>query len=167
MKCYLTTIGEVTTEICKKQLESFGFEVILLDEKEPWIDKYKRFINLANDDCIRIDADVIPNKHITELKDTKSLFSMIQVKGFDIYLNDIKVMSPVLYRKKALDIIRRNIGLLDKNRPETSAWRLPELNKDTQTLDIICGVHGLNQRKEDIERHIQHRKERKQEGGYY
>ena len=64
MNAYLCTIGEPTTNLCKSQLERFGFEVVLLDKVEPWIDKYKRVIAMADEDCIRIDADIIPNKNI-------------------------------------------------------------------------------------------------------
>jgi len=64
MKAFITSIGEKTTKICCEQLSKFGFEIILLDEIEPWINKYKKFINMANEDCLRVDADIIVNEQI-------------------------------------------------------------------------------------------------------
>ena len=47
MKAYVTSIRELTTKICCEQLRKFGFEIVLLDQKESWIEKYKKFIQLA------------------------------------------------------------------------------------------------------------------------
>ena len=90
MKAYLTTIGELTTDICKKQLERFGYEVIVLGGIEAWPDKYKRFIETANEDCIRIDADIVPNENIKEIAGevihkTKILGEKILMMQFHCY----------------------------------------------------------------------------------
>ena len=65
MRAYVTSIGEPTTGICVDQLKRYGFDVILLDSKEPWIRKYRRFICEAVGPCLRIDADVVPNSQIS------------------------------------------------------------------------------------------------------
>jgi len=163
MKCFLTSIGERTTELCRWQLEKLGFEVVLLDEKESWIDKYKKFIFMADKDCLRIDSDVIPNKNIKKLV---SDCWMVQAKTYDLYRNDVWFTSPVFYSKEAIDLIRLNFDLLDKNRPETSAWRLIPKDK-LKNLDIIVGIHGFFQDKETIERAKQNKINRGQIQDYY
>jgi len=156
MKAYLTSIGERTTDLCKWQLERFGFEVVLLDEKEPWFEKYQRFLNTANEDCIRIDADVIPNKKIQGLVMCEG-YLMVQSLVYCFYRNDVTEKSPILYRAEALGIIRRNLNKLDRFRPETGAWRLPEIVNRTWTFETIVGCHGFFQRKEDILRGIENK----------
>lgn len=160
MKAYITSIGEKTTDICKEQLERFGYEVEVLDGNENWYDKYKRFIFKANEDCIRIDADVIPNENVKHLDDFAQL--MVQAKTYDFYKNNLSVTSPVLYRKEAIDIIRGNWNLVGKSRPETDASRIPELNQWFHTTDWVVGIHGFFQTKEDLKRHLNNKIVRKQ-----
>ena len=90
MKAYLCSVGELTTQICVDQLKLFGFDVILLDEIEPWYDKYKRFIFQTEEDCIRIDADVIPNKNIKLFQ--TSFLSMQQAHTYDYGGRDSRAM---------------------------------------------------------------------------
>lgn len=170
MKAYLTTIGERTTEICKSQLEKFGFEVIMLDEYEQWLDKYKKFILLASEDgnaCIRIDADTIPNKNIVRIREnTFDGILMSCFLGYDFYKNDIGVISPVYYSANALQIIRKNLDKIGKFRPETDASRLPEINPQYEVIDWIIGIHGFFQDFETIERARSNKIQRKQNSEY-
>lgn len=180
MKAYLCSIGEKTTEICKEQLEKFGFNVVLIDGKESWYEKYKKFINLASkekEDCIRIDADIIPNENIKEFKnignatfysDEHYMFKplMSQAKSYDFYKNYIGVTSPVYYNKKAIKIIKDNWNLIGKKRPETDASRIKEINKYLFTKDLIIGIHGFFQTRDDLIRHKLNKIERKQFGNY-
>jgi len=152
MKAYVTSIGEKTTEICCEQLKKYGFEVVLLDGQEKWFDKYKRFISMANEDCLRIDADVIPNQRIKEVKDAFEGFMMVQYSMYCFYKNDVRVGNPVLYRKRALDIIKRYIDKLDRLRPETAAWRLDEIRPHAFTNYLVVGMHGFFQNNEEVER---------------
>lgn len=165
MKAYLCSIGEPTTDIVKEILQGFGFEVILLDEVEPWYDKYKKFIFQATEKCIRIDADIIPNKNIRDFKTLRN--GMHQASGYDMYKNEVGIMSPVFYSKEVLEIIRKNWHLVTKDRPETSASRIPEVNKQFFTSFSVVGIHGIYQRKEDIDRHKQHKIDRKQIDDYH
>jgi len=145
MNAFVTSIGEKTTGICCQQLRRFGFKVVLLDKKEEWIDKYKRFIDIADEDCIRVDADIIVNKHIKNvgLEDKKAL--MISYWGWDFYKNDMGITSPVFYRKPVFDIIKKNLHKIDARRPETSAWRLPGVVEKTFESQIVVGMHGFFQ----------------------
>ena len=164
MKIYVTSIGEPTTEICCWQLKRLGFEVILLDETEDWAEKYKKFVSMADDDCFRVDADVIVNENIWKMLDCNedNKWLMIQSYGYDFYRNNIRVTSPIFYSKKALEIIRKNIDKIDKNRPETSAWRFSEINPLTKTCDFIVGMHGFFQGRKEFKRALKNKEERKQ-----
>lgn len=172
MKAFVTSVGEKTTQICCDQLKRFGFEVILLDKKEPWFEKYKRFIVYAsneNEDCLRIDADVIVNSFIVraqkDLREHKGNF-MMQYTIYDFYLNGIKLGQPVLYSKGSFKIIMDNFKNLDERRPEASAWRLKEINHFTKNIDTVVGMHGFFQNKETVERAELNKRARKQIGKY-
>lgn len=161
MKAYVTSIGERTTKLCCEQLTMFGFEVVLLDKQESWHKKYKRFLREANEDCIRIDADIIPNKRIEAVHTyVDSDYLMVQFKTYGFYRNDISITSPVFYKKDCFKILN---GMdLDENRPETSAWRNKYINMRTHTSDVIVGLHGFFQDKETMERAYKNKVERKQ-----
>ena len=158
MKAFVCSVGERTTHICCEQLKRFGFEVVLLDGKEHWIDKYKRFISIANEECLRIDADIIPNRNIQLVGREDKNLPMIQYKLYDFYKNDITIGNPILYRKKALDMIKANTDKLEVGRTETSAWR--RIVIETYTSDLIVGIHGFAQDKETMERAKKHKIDR-------
>lgn len=163
MKAYLTTIGERTTEVAAQTLKLYGFDVVILDGFENWIDKYKRFIDLADNNCIRLDADVIINQNIVQaIKDIEKNCMMAQWHGYDFYRNNIGIVSPVFYHRDALEIIRKNFGKLNVSRPEATAWRLPDINPYTVTKPDIVAMHGFFQTKEDLLRHKANKINRKQ-----
>lgn len=172
MKAYVTSIGENTTELCVYQLQKYGFEVEVLDEEMRWIDKYKEFICLANENCIRVDADCIVNKNIEVfanwVKNDESFndYYMISFNGWDYYKNNVGVIGITYYSKRCLNILKHKLDLLDPKRPETSAWRLPEIVNKTFNNSLVAGIHGIAQFSTDIKRHIGHKIERKQIGDY-
>ena len=130
MTAYVTSVGEKTTRICCDQLTKFGFDVVLLGEKESWLEKYKKFVNMACEkgkNCLRVDADIIPNKHIKKVGKEEELGMMIQYSLYDFYQNDVKVGAPMFYKLKALQLIRDNFNKLHPTRPEASAWRLKDM----------------------------------------
>ena len=164
MTVYLCTVGEKTTEVAKAEWERLGFNVVVLDERETWYAKYTRFIRIAKGDCLRADADFIPNSKMMlfahEAIESKAL--MAQSRFWDFYRNDIGIGGGVYYRQEGLEIIRNNLGLLDPKRPEATAWRIPDMNPKTHTSNQICGMHGFAQDKETMERAWKHKVERKQ-----
>jgi hypothetical protein len=163
MKAYLTTVGERTTDICRQQLERYGFEVIVLADKELWINKYRRFLNMATEECLRIDADCIMNQNILKFKpEDYPNKLMIAFTGYDFYKNNVGSVTPIFYRPEAIEIIKRNFNQLSELRPETWAWRLPEINDRTVTLDLMVGLHGFWQSIEDVRRAMTNKKLRNQ-----
>jgi len=165
MKLYLTSIGEKTTKIAKWQAERLGFEVILLDKKEEWISKYQTFIDIAREACLRCDADIILNKNIkTYDMEVGEGIDMVQFSNFDLYKNDISVGNPIYYSKEGLDKIRPHLSKLRHDRPETSAWRLDDVNG--YTSDYVVGMHGFFQDKETRDRALFNKQERGQVDQY-
>lgn len=168
MKAYLTSIGERTTEIAKQQLQRFGFHVEVLGGEEAWLAKYRHFIELAaakNEDCMRIDADVIVNKcimHVLMMPQIKNDWLMVQCQGYDFYRNNTGIISPVFYKASALKIIKSEFSKLDPKRPEASAWRLKQINPHTYTSPLIIGMHGFFQDHKHLKRHLEHKEQRRQ-----
>ena len=166
MKAYVTSIGEKTTKICCEQLDRFGFEVFLLDKTESWESKYKRFVNMADGDCIRVDADVIVNENIKVVfanAEHMGKYLIASYRLYDLYRNGIFKGSPILYTKKAIGIIRRYHSMLHPHRPESSACRLDGINSYKYQSDEIVGMHGFFQDCDTIERAKVNKKDRKQQ----
>jgi hypothetical protein len=165
MRAFLTSIGETTTKLCASQLKKYGYEVVVLDKIEPWFDKYKRFIETAKEDCIRIDADIIPNKNIAlvpKIMSDNPKVLMAQFNIFDFYKMDVGICSPVFYKKQAIEIIKNNLKKIDHNRPEATAWRLKDINSRTKSFGNIMGIHGYKQKEEEVERAIKNKTDRRQ-----
>lgn len=160
IKAYVTTIGELTTQLCCEQLERFGYEVVLLDRITSWWDKYLEFIDTASEDCLRIDADIIPNQHVAVCRESKALIT--QFHTYDLYKNDIGITSPLFYRKESLNIIRRNKRLIEQKRPEATAWRIPAVNAFTETSPLVVGLHGFCQDVTTMRRAMNNKLDRKQ-----
>ena len=172
MKAYLTSIGEKTTKVVTWQLKRLGFEVILLNEKEAWIDKYRKFIEMAkaqNETCLRIDADVIPNKGLVELWDFVVNYDgagndiwLAHGEMFRFYKNDIIKTGPVIYKPEAIQEISKHFGKLNSERPESSASRLPTVNPHFKHYEKLVGSHGFFQDASHFDRTLEHRSNRGQ-----
>ena len=167
MKAFLTSIGEATTSICKWQLERFGFEVVLLDKIEPWIDKYKRFLEMADEECLRIDADIIPNERIRIFQDSGYLRKnalLAKAYTYDFYANGLMPTAPVYYSKGITKGLKDRITDID--RPETSIWRLRDLHEKAIVLSEVVGIHGFFQARKDIDRGVNNKQVRDQNSQY-
>ncbi len=170
MKAYLFTIGEKTTDICAGLLAKYGFTVVRFISDEPIAEKYGRFIraNAGMEDCLKIDADIIPNKNIKLIIRHSKLFKKdlprtINYSCYDFYHNMPWVGCPTYYSKEAMKVIRENLDKLDPNRPETSACRLPEIHLNNVKSDLVVGAHGFFQHKQDTIRCIEQKKLRGQQ----
>jgi len=165
MIAYVTSIGEATTGICVWQLKRFGFEVILLGGKEDWFDKYCRFIDEAekrNENCFRVDADIIVNKKIESIEFYDYDFYMAQFTVWDFYKNDISQSCPILYGIDSFKIIKNNLNKIDKQRPECSASRLEKIHPRFVKNSTIVGMHGFFQDLDDQKRAYESRKRKNQ-----
>lgn len=161
MKAYVTSIGEKTTDICCEQLDKFGFEVVLLANKEKWIDKYKRFLGMAKENCIRIDADIVPNKLIKEApRFDQTDYLIVDFHTYDFYKNNLSVTSPVYYKEMALQMFRSNLDKITELRPERSMTKL--VGEQKYTCEYIVGMHGFFQTLNHLKRHRKTKQERRQ-----
>lgn len=157
MKAFVTSIGERTTELCVKQLKKYGFEVVLLGEKEDWLTKYKKFIGQASqtgEDVLRIDADIIPNRNIAKVPELAKVYSsmfLVQFSIFDFYKYDIGIGQPLLYKKEGLSVMLKHLHKITGHRPETEMSRLPQINDWMINCPVVMGTHGFFQTRETFD----------------
>lgn len=164
MKAYVYSVGEKTTKLCVEQLERYGFEVVLVQNELPWHENYKHFILNANEDCLRVDPDVIVNENIRHAEQMlrRHPALMFQFQTYDFYSNKLKVGQPVMYTKEVLNILKQHYHRMNKERPETWAWRLEQVNPRTVTIEeLVVGLHGFYQDTRTIERAAANRLARK------
>ncbi len=154
MKCYVTSIGELTTDLCVWSIERQGFEVTLLEDNTTFNDKLQRIYNEAEDDFLRVDADVIVNKNIKRLvAECPESVWWWQSMSFDWFKQDIGYAGVQYVKKRCIPFIREGIKeALHIDRPESYCYRLPEFHNPRRCLSsgIVCGLHGFGQ--SDVER---------------
>lgn len=166
MKAYITSIGEPTTQLCKWSLERQGFEVhTIQDPKTSLAHKLLMISKLADDDYIRVDADIIVNQNVRDLIKETDLW-WYQVLTFDWWKQDITHGGVQFVRKAALPFIRRHIQeIAGIERPESYLFRLPEFHNPRVcgTFEQVCGLNGYKQ--DDVNR-VKATKDRRNQKGY-
>lgn len=172
MKAYVTSIGEPTTGLCCWALERNGFEVLLIEEMNTSLwQKLKLIYEQAEDDFVRVDADIIVNQRFTP-----EMLSWLPVKNSDCWwwqfltfdllkLDTTHSMSFI--KKAAIPALQQNVfKVLHSNRPETEMSRIDEFHNprrlDTYSNEIM-GLHGL---KADLERVKEVKHDRNQHDSY-
>lgn len=149
MKAYVFSIGEKTTDLCAELMKSYGFEIILFQDQTSLWEKLKRFYTeaLETDDnnFVRIDADIIPNKNVKILAEGVGWDC---ASGYDWYKQDRGAISVHVMSREVIEKCLKHIEeAKDKVRPETYLWRLPDINPYTEVRDEFgCGIHGYGQR---------------------
>ncbi len=166
MKAFLFTIGEATTEICYNQLKKFGFEIVVLDGQESISEKYKRFINSSDGDCLKIDADIILNENVKKIREAVHTELVTNYSCYDFFHNMPWAGGPTYYSKEAMKIIRDNLHEISPIRPEASACRLPKIHPRCVKSDLVVGIHGFFQHEQDIIRCIEQKKIRGQQNQF-
>ena len=154
MKAYITSIGEPTTDLCKWSLERQGFEVVLISGKDSFNSKLQRIYEDAEDNFIRVDADVIVNKNVHRLiSECPEEVWWWQSMSFDWWQMDIGYAGVQYIKKQCIPILRDNIKKVQNlDRPESLMYRLPEFHNPRRCdgSGIVCGIHGYGQN--DMER---------------
>lgn len=144
MKAFVTSKGEPTTELCIWSLERQGFEVELVKGDTSLAEKLQYIYNKADDDFIRVDADVIVNRKIKLLDKPKDAW-WVQAQCFDMYAQDVMYGGVQWIGKECLPALRQHIGSqMQAERPETAMFRLEEFYnpRRCQSVELICGIHG-------------------------
>lgn len=150
----MTSIGELTTDICVWSLERQGFEVELVKGSDSLNHKLEFIYNEAQDDFLRVDADTVVNKNIHKFITEKPKDCWwYQAMVFDWWQQNTGYSGIQYYTSKTLNILRDNISeVIDIDRPESMMFRLPEFHNPRRCLSssIVCGLHGYHQ--DDVER---------------
>lgn len=162
---YITSIGEPTTELCVWSLERLGFETKLIKGNDSFNAKLEQIYNEADDDFLRVDADVIVNSNVWRFIDScpKDVW-WYQSMCFDWWKMDIGYAGVQYIKKECLPAIRKAISTIQHiDRPESYCYRLPEFHNPRRCIgsDIVCGLHGFAQN--DIQRVKDLKNKRRQE----
>lgn len=153
MKAYVTSIGEPTTDLCIWQLKRMGFDITVIKDNRSLGDKLEDIYNQADDDFIRVDADVIVNQGVRAVHKMNMNLWWVQYRTFDMYKLDLSYGGVQYISKKILPTLRANISRFKHDdRPETRMYRLDEFNERWRfkNAENVVGVHGFGQK--DIER---------------
>lgn len=148
MKAYITSIGEKTTDLCIWSLERNGFEVVLIQNPSSLASKLEEIYNRADDDFIRVDADVVPNKILTPDMARAPLTSSIwwlQFLTYDWFKQDATHGGVQFVKAEALPTLRTHVKeAMDKERPESYLYRLEEFHEPRrcQTHPVVVGIHN-------------------------
>ena len=168
MKCYITSIGEPTTDLCIFSVERQGFEAVLVQDKTSFNAKLEFIYNDADDDFLRIDADVIMNHNVHRfIASCPPEIWWLQSMSFDWWQMDTCWGGVQYIKKKCLPALRANISKVQHlDRPESLMYRLPEFHEPRRCegAEIVCGLHGYGQN--DMQRVIDLKTKRKQIDSY-
>lgn len=149
MKAFVTSIGEKTTELCVWSLQRQGFEVVLIQNDSTFNEKLRQIYNQADDDFIRVDADVIINRNIHRLiKECPKDIWWWQSLSFDWLRQDIGYAGAQYIKRTCIPVLRSNIDKAQRiDRPESQMYRLPEFHnpRRCEGTNIVCGLHGWGQ----------------------
>lgn len=157
MRAYVTSIGEPTAELCAWSLRRLGYDVRVLQDPFTTLQQKLKLIYLdADDDFIRVDADVVCNKYLPAM--VLSLQAQpdtwwLAGQTFDWFKQDVTNGGVQLIRKEALPILRAHVDeAAGQERPESFLYRLPEFHNPRRcfVFNGIVGLHGYGQT--DIER---------------
>ena len=153
MKAFVFSIGEKTTDLCCELLKEYGFDVVLYQDDTTLWDKLKRFYTEAletqDDEFVRIDADIIPNRGVLELVKVNDGCLWHCGTGYDWYKQARGAISVHHMKREAVALCLNKIELAkDKVRPETHLWRVQEFHwpRVCSVVDISCGLHGYGQK---------------------
>lgn len=151
MKAYITSIGEETTDLCEWALKRNGFDVQLVyNETTTLAEKLEYIYGIADEDFVRVDADVIVNRLCRpELISQATLAHpdawWIQFRSWCWYSQGLIYGGVQFIKKEALPALRANIGhFKDISRPETEISRIKEFYEPRrfESHDVPMGIHG-------------------------
>lgn len=173
MRCYVFSIGEKTTDLCCELMKEYGFDVILIKDESPLASKLARFYDMAlqtnDDNWVRIDADIIPNRNVQLLTKIVQPFgsdlpSWLCASGFDWYKQDRGAISIHVMNREAVKRAKKHAPYAKEAvRPETYIWRQPDINPFTLVIESFnSGIHGYGQLDQRTRiKHLKHSRSQK------
>lgn len=148
MKAIVFSIGEPTTELSVWALRRHNIETELIENKTSLADKLAALFAEADEDILRVDADIIVNRNILDfIKQAQAHPSLwLQSKTFDWFKQDISIGTPSYIKKELIPTLRQ-YSFKHHERPETEYTRIKELHNPRRfaSLDILVGLHGFGQ----------------------
>lgn len=165
MKAVVTSIGEPSTELCIWSLERNGFEVVLYQDSTSLWEKLKRIYFDINEDFVRVDADVIPNRNLAPQIEMYNWW--VQFQTYDWFKQDVCWGGVQAIKREALPHLRANVDKFRHfSRPETSLSRIEEFYDPRRfsSTTIVMGLQSFGV--QDIERVIRTKTERNQLANY-
>lgn len=165
MRAVITSVGETTTDICRWSLERNGFDVfVLMDPISTLWEKLRWIYNNIDENFLRVDADVIPNRMCIPKGVTFRPINSwwVQFTTFDWFKQELTHGGVQFIYKEALPTLRSNIDKFkEAERPESQMFRLEEFDNPRRciTNSQVMGLHGYGQK--DIERVKETKRRRK------
>lgn len=155
MIAFVTSIGEPTTDLCQWSLKRNGFEVRCTITKSSLAEKLRVIYDVAEEDFVRVDADVIPNKNLTP--DFLKMISQdhiwwYQFLTFDWFKQDVAHGGVQFIKAETIPHLRKHIQeAMDKERPETYMSRLKVFHNPRrfESHPVVMGLQNYNN---DMER---------------
>lgn len=169
MKAFVTSVGEPTTDLCVWSLERNGFDVEVIKNQYSLASKLDYIYHVAEDDFVRVDADVIVNKNLTERAVLASQYPYVwwvQFLTFDWFKQDNTHGGVQFIKKEAIPTLRSRIGeFSEAERPESQMYRLDEFENPRRcyTQPVVMGIHGY---KNDLKSVAKTKTRRGQLSGY-
>ncbi len=149
MRCYITSIGEPTTDLCVKQL-SERFEVTVLESNTTLWEKLKFIYFDADEDFVRVDADVIPNKNLSAdfIRGlAREDIWWLQFLTFDWFKQDVAHGGVQYIKAECIPHLRKYVDdAMPKERPETYLSRLESLHNPRrfESHPVVMGLQNYN-----------------------
>lgn len=168
MRAYVTSIDEPTTDLCVWSLKRNGFEVYVLNDIRTLARKLSSIYSSVDDDFLRVDADVIPNRNCTpqNVSDNPDKYWWVQFMTFDWFQQRPGYGGIQFIRKEAINILRNNIqDYIEEDRPETAMFRLEEFMKPRRCVSN-SEIMGLHNYKNDLKRVARVKANRGQSSNY-
>jgi hypothetical protein len=149
MRAFITSIGEPTTDLCVWQLKRMGFDITIIRDNRSLGEKLEDIYSQADDDFLRVDADVIVNRSVKAVEKMNKNLWWVQYKTFDMYKLDLTNGGVQYISKKILPALRANISRFKHDdRPESRMYRLEEFDERWRfkNAENVVGVHGFGQK---------------------
>lgn len=147
MIAYVFSVGEPTTDLCVEALRKQGLDVILYQDGSRFSEKYRRLMNEATGDFLRVDADIIINDRLSEYLSQAKDWSCAY--GWVWWQQDLQPISVMYYSPEVVDIIKKHLHDPDFDRtprPEQYMWSLPELKDKIHKINVPLGIKGYGVR---------------------
>lgn len=132
----------------------------MVEEISTLWEKLNKIYHLAEDDFLRVDADVVCNRNVLELIEQDEQW-WYQGRCFGWFNQDIVNGGVQFIRKPAIKYLRESVAEAENyDRPETYLSRIEAFYNPRRfvTFEKICGINGYKQSDVDRVKLVKHRR---------